>query len=96
MLTDVGRDILAAATGSKAPARERITLDDGTPGPLALTVGDLRRKIDGLPDDLPVMVEVFFEDHSGDEHHISGFADAIVEARCDDQECLYIRGDDQP
>jgi hypothetical protein len=62
----------------------------------AWTVGELRKSLEGVPDDLPCIVEVLYVDESEQEgDQIMG---ALVwapsdESRCDGQRCLYITGD---
>jgi hypothetical protein len=55
-----------------------------------MNVKHLRDLIAGLPDDMPVCVEVTFNDNDdfeGADLHL-----ATVETRCDEVECLYLWG----
>lgn len=59
-------------------------LSDGDEKPKAMTVGDLRRALDGLPDNLPIVVETELTDENDkyDDTFVSGLAGATVETRC--------------
>lgn len=57
-----------------------------------MNIKQLLELIVKLPDDLPVCVEVSFDD--GDALVGSNLRSVNVEARCDDIECLYLCGDE--
>lgn len=63
---------------------------DPEPGtdPKPMTVGDLRKLLDGVPDHLEVMGEVEF--NNGDSYVIGVVRTVEVETRCDDIPALYI------
>lgn len=56
----------------------------------ALTVGDLRRIIADLPNEMPISVEV--EANEGDDFVVAALRDANIEERRVDIECLYLWG----
>lgn len=56
-----------------------------------MTVGDLRKALFGLRADLPVHVEVAFND--GDDFEGAELQKADVETRCDGVAALYLYGD---
>ena len=59
-----------------------------------LDVGELRRAIQGLPDDMAVVVEAWAADEvaEGDVVQVA-LQIAKVESRCDDVDVLYLSGD---
>lgn len=56
-----------------------------------MNVRELRDILAKLPDDLPIVVEVTFDD--GDGFEGAELMRAAVEARCDEVERLYLWGD---
>lgn len=56
-----------------------------------MNVGELKKLLAPLSDDLPVAVEVTFDD--GDQFESADLQRADVETRCDDTTCLYLWGD---
>lgn len=60
--------------------------------PSALTVGDLRKAILGLPDGLPVLVAIIHGE--GDEYHVGSMISARVDSGCIADEALLITGDE--
>ena len=56
-----------------------------------MTVGELRRQLQGLPGDMPVELEVTHDD--GDKVAMSDLLLAAVEERCDGVPRLYLSGE---
>ena len=57
-----------------------------------LTVGDLRKALEGHPDDMPVVIEIASPEANTDlaQAHVRA---ASVECRCDEEDRFYIYGD---
>jgi hypothetical protein len=55
-----------------------------------LTVGELKKKLIGLPDDMKVVLEISTEDEDLVQAPLQS---ADVEARCDEIETFYLYGD---
>lgn len=58
---------------------------------ITLTVGDLRRALAGLPDDMPVSLEIAEPERDTDLAQ-AFLRSAHVEARCDEIDRLYLWG----
>ncbi len=56
-----------------------------------LTVGDLRKALEGVPDDLEVVLEIATAEEELDLAQ-ADLRTASVEERCDDKPCLYLWG----
>jgi hypothetical protein len=60
----------------------------------AMTVGDLRQAIEGVPDDTPVCIEAWAADEVGEGDVLQvALQSCKLEARCDEVEVLYLEGD---
>ena len=57
-----------------------------------MTVGELRKLLVGLPEDMPVVVEVTHDD--GDGFVGADLQLAAIESRCDEVERFYLWGDE--
>lgn len=59
-----------------------------------MNVGALRRALEGIDDEMYVVVELTVED--GDVHHVGALRSVSVEHRCADEPALFLSGDDEP
>jgi len=61
-----------------------------------MTVGELRRALEGVDDSMIVIVELTLNEDNGDEHHVGGLSGVKVEYRCADKPALFLSGDQEP
>lgn len=55
-----------------------------------MTVGDLRKALEGLDDNMPVVGEYFEETEDGDIEGLGGLESVTVEFRCSDTASLFL------
>lgn len=55
-----------------------------------MTVGELRKALDGLAANMEVVLEIISEERG--DHDVCGLHTAVVEARCTDTEALMLSG----